>query len=85
MLRKCNGAPVCGKYLFLSYSHVAFIIFLSYYGAGELLDQISIVKSSSLSEGVSRCICSPFLSCSHIILTDVIKHRQSKPGSKCLR
>lgn len=59
--------------------------FLSYYDAGELLDQISIVKSSSWSEGVSRCVGSPLLSCSRIILTDVIKHRQSKPGSKSLR
>lgn len=54
---------------------------LYYHGAGQLLDQISIVKSSSWSEGVSRWISPHLLSCSQIIFRDEIKHCQSKPGS----
>lgn len=55
--------------------------FLHYHGAGELLDQISIVKSSSWSEGVSRWISPHLLSCSQIIFREEIKRCQSKPVS----
>lgn len=66
--------------------HVTFLFFLSCSGAGELLDQISIIKSSSWSEGVSRWVQPtftilyyPFLNVllCKVMISDVLKCSQS--------